>query len=835
MSLTPVTNFTLRATMLSDWHVGAGAGRGEIDRIVQRDTDDLPYIPAKTLTGILRDGCEQVALALDNGDERGIWHHWVNLLFGDQPALLDPQNQQRDRAQIEQIPRPAGLKIRSARLDAALRGALRARPALKSSISFIKPGVAIDPRTGSAIPNYFRIEEIVRMDAVLTAEHCALDFSEMQLSEGQLEEQQKVAYALIVAGAKMVERLGGKRRRGNGRCKLDLVSELDSEQAGKQGDDSTAWLKWLRDHHAQIAAPPPWQPPKFENASLPTPAATQTAAQVSRWWTVSLTLTTTSPVVIPARSLGNVVQTLDFIPGRYLLRHLHRTLGRYINISQAIASSELIMTNATLAVEGAAGRPTPLCIFNKKSSGGLSKGQGIYNRFEELEPNGVQIKSERGGYVGTTNGDTLPAYKAISLALFTHNTIQDEVQRPTRDVGGIYSYQAIPAGTALRAELRFPNRLKEQLDKSSRDWWQAFDGQVFIGQSKKDQYGAVQISAQPPQAQPTKAVTQRLYVWCLSDVLLRGDSLAPTLSPEDFRAALADQLGVNLQERSEAKRLSVVMQSNRTESWQVRWGLPRPSMLGFQAGSCAVYDIQGELPASEKLAELEARGIGDRRSEGYGQICFNDPLLMTALAGKTRQATTDSQPEIEFSPIAKGHLSFRYARLIERSAWREVIQQKAFAIAADAEKREHILGIKIDLNEKKESVSHPSLSQIGSLRSLVGRLSEQNAQNPVTQWLTALEDVENRRDKWPEGSLETIRQLVTDFSVVWTHLEADQLAMNSLTITTDGDRELHIELRTELWAEAVRTLVDAVIRAHKRIFEATQNQADKQTQAGEAN
>ena len=61
MSLNPATNFTLKISMESDWHVGAGAGRGEIDRVVQRDTDDLPYIPAKTLTGILRDGCEQVA------------------------------------------------------------------------------------------------------------------------------------------------------------------------------------------------------------------------------------------------------------------------------------------------------------------------------------------------------------------------------------------------------------------------------------------------------------------------------------------------------------------------------------------------------------------------------------------------------------------------------------------------------------------------------------------------------------------------------------------------------------------------------------------------------
>ncbi|TVQ16293.1 MAG: hypothetical protein EA367_20525 [Leptolyngbya sp. DLM2.Bin15] len=779
--------------MSSDWHVGAGAGRGEIDRVVQRDTDDLPYIPAKTLTGILRDGCEQVALALDNGDERGRWLQWVNLLFGDQPALLDPQNQEQDQQQIEQIPRPAALKIRSARLDAVLREALRAKPALKPAIAFMKPGVAIDSKTGSAKPDCFRIEEVVRMDAVLTAEHCTLDFSEVELTE----DQQKAAYALVVAGAKMVERLGGKRRRGNGLCKI----EVDDKQ--------TAWLKWLRDHQDKVGAPHDWNPPELQDTTPHQPA------QDSTWWAIPLTLTTASPVVIPARTVGNVVQSLDYIPGRYLLRYLHKTLGRHINVSQAIASGELVMTNATVAIGDTAARPTPLCIFSEKSSGGLSKGQGIYNRFEEAESDDVQIKSERSGYVGSTDGSELPAYKTVSLELFTHNTIQDRVQRPTSDVGGIYSYEALPAGSTLRAELRLPGALKEQLETASNNWWQALNGQVSIGQSKKDQYGVVQIRTQPPVSQPHKAVAKRLYVWCLSDVLLRGDSLAPTLSPESFRQALANELGVELQERSEAERLSVMMRSHRTEAWQVRWGLPRPSMLGFQAGSCAVYEISGELPTSAKLAELEARGIGDRRAEGYGQICFNDPLLMTTLVGKTRQKPTSLKPETKFNPIAKGHTSFRYARSIERAAWREMIQQKALAIAADASTRARILGIRIIQDENNQPKSQPPMSQLGSLRSTAGRLLGQNAQNPVVQWLTALKSIDNRKAKWPEGSLEAIQQLVTDVDLVWTHLEFDQAIVDSLTITANGEQEI----RAALWAEAVRTLVDAIIRAHKRTLE----------------
>ena len=79
--------FSVTLRMQSDWHVGSGTGRpGDIDALVRRDKNDLPYVPAKTLTGIWRDACETVARGLDNGEGNGVWQQWVTYLFGDQPA-----------------------------------------------------------------------------------------------------------------------------------------------------------------------------------------------------------------------------------------------------------------------------------------------------------------------------------------------------------------------------------------------------------------------------------------------------------------------------------------------------------------------------------------------------------------------------------------------------------------------------------------------------------------------------------------------------------------------------------------------------------------------------
>jgi CRISPR-associated protein Csx10 len=468
MSLTPQTEFDITITMTSDWHIGSGAGHGEIDSTVQRDSDGLPYIPAKTLTGILRDGCEQITQALD-GNSSGKWHQWINFLFGDQPALA--------AGALERSPQPAIVSIRSAYFAPELRNALGGKKQLANAIAFIKPGVAIEPATGSAKPECLRLEEVVRMGAVLTAKNCTLDFSEVP-DIG--DDGKKAAYALLVAGAKMVGRLGGKRRRGNGSCTITLPEK------------SNEWLQWFKEHYNEIAEPPQWK------QSVLLKSTHQNQASDSTWYSIPLTVTTTSPIVLPARTVGNVVECLDYIPGRYLLRYLHRMLGDKFDVSQAIACGDLVITNATISINDKAGRPIPFCLFAEKLDGGLNKGKGVYNRFQEPEPSSIQLKGERSGYVGEFNGAELPDHKTVSLELYTHNTIRDEVQRPTSDIGGVYSYQAIPAKTKLVAELRLPKSIKDHLDLISEDWWQEVSGDLRIGQSKKDQYGAVTITANQP-------------------------------------------------------------------------------------------------------------------------------------------------------------------------------------------------------------------------------------------------------------------------------------------------------------------------------------------------
>lgn len=846
-SLIPQTSFKALLTMLSDWHIGSGAGRfGDIDRLIQKDTDNLPYVPAKTLTGMWRDACELVALGLDEGDQRGVWMQWVDFLFGDMPAL----NQEAQTALLS--PRSAALSIRSARLSLPLRQALnnhdsKSQKILKEALTFVKPGISIDPVTGCAKENFLRFEELVRGGTVLEAD-CELNLAELT------EKQKLTAYSLLVAGTKLLERLGGKRRRGMGKC----LFEIEQENKGNFQN----WIEWIEQN---LTPPLPPSPPEKDREDQRN-REEKSSRGGDGWVKVSLEIVTKLPVIIRARTVGNVVETLDYIPGTYLLPIICKKLGSLgVNLATAIASKEIIVTNATIEVDRQPGRAVPLSLFYEKLGGGFEKGKGIYNLLKQKAPQNKQLKGYRQGYLGATSQSDSPSYAQVETIIQTHNTIEDRFQRPTIEVGGVYSYQAITSGTILQAELRLKKSLFDVLENKKQDWWHFLEGSERIGQSKKDDYGLVdfKVIGQPKEIkQRFEGNTSQLTVWLLSDVLLRNHRLYPTIELPDFIEALTtalnreqdDEQKVNLteekqilEETAENERQPLAfIRSRRTESWQMSWGLPRPSLVGLMAGSCMVIKVKGNLDP-QRLAQLEIEGIGKRCVEGYGQICFNDPLLTSETIAQSKERSPQNQSSnneprsqtLNTLTIKKSQeIIYKYAQLLEKETWKEAIARSALALAATRKSRQEILGIKIEGKE-----SYPSMSQLGALRSVISRLQEPQDSISLTSWIESIESVPNRLEKWQktDDSLNKIRNLVTNLNLIWTTLNTKiTIPLESLTLTEGAERSLTAEewelvkqtyqedwdrqripqvLQLRLWAEAIRTLVDACICAHKRDWE----------------
>lgn len=841
--------------MLSDWHIGTGAGiPGGVDALLVRDADGFPCIPAKTQVGIWRDSLETLTYGLDDGDKLNkVWQNWVDVIFGSQPNIDKNPNE---------TPRPAILSIQPARLDENLRNAIENsgdidRTKYKQALTFVKANTQIESESGTAEKDSLRFTEMGRIGSVLEAEF-ALDFEHFN------EDEKNLIKALLTASAGMVERIGGNRRRGAGKCAIQILNENGNvfglASAVKTIENSKDNAKAIfgkilnrenQENNSQIST---------NSDAKQTEDKTNETDSRETWKRIEFSLTLQTPVAIVTETLGNVSVTLDFIPGTYLLPHITKNLN---GISKYIATGDFQVLPATIEIQGNRGLAVPKVIHYHKVEGGFDKSMTVYNRLSEDISGGEQKKNFREGYLSTlderkdeTNNNILPFYETTKKVLLMHNTIEDKVQRPTENVGGVFSRQAIQAGQTLKGEIRFKEAIGKSLDFST------LGGFVRLGTSKKDDYGLAELKFETSKdSTSSSTATNNLIVYLASDVLLRNDNLRQTNLVSDLKKILEKELGTGTLKilndfikpledelliipkteevkrteikaeiekiKKEKKNLISMIQVRRIESWHEGWGFPRPTLTAMAAGSVVVFEIVKTIDPT-KLQNLELSGIGERRGEGYGQIKFN-PKILTERINDWKVATKNDEDatvkeerrEVEKlkrieaikklkAGIGNAEKLKKFIENIELAVWRDELERAVLKTADKIEKRRKIFGFDSDTKT-------PPMSQIGGLRSTIGRLKlDGSNKNVVINWLKHLQATSNRKDKWKNkfGKIEEIftegkenkENVVWDlFKGFWTQPEM---------IISDEK-----ELKKELWAEAVKSLFDAAARAHKRATE----------------
>lgn len=713
------------------------------------------------------------------------------MIFGSQPVVDKIPNVK---------PRPSILSLQPARIPEGLRNKIQSLPSAdriryKQALTLIKPEIKIDKKSGTAEDEALRFVEMGRIGTILEAE-CTLDLNTFS------DLDKKTISALLIASAKLVERIGGKRRRGAGKC--------DFEIAGKDGkrvlEEAVNYLKQLNNPSRSIIG----------EASEATIAFSSPEADNS-WHKMDYTLDLQTPVAIVTATLGNVSETLDFIPGTYLLPHLTKDRKLF----KHIANGDIQVSSATIEVGGVRGLPVPKALSAYKVGGGFHIERTVFNKFkDETTDNTPQLKPYRDGYVSTVDVEKqLPVYAKTNRILQMHNTVKDDVQRPSSEIVGVYSRQAIAAGTTLRGEIRFKTKLLDEvkaLGNTSSD--------VRLGTSKKDDYGLAKLTIGAVQeAHSAATIKEELIVYLESDVLLRNGNIHLMNSIEDLKSELEKTLGTGKLSipDSEDVHNAAIIHTRRIESWHDGWGFPRPTLTAMQAGSCVKFNVSATID-EKKLQALEKAGIGERRGEGYGRIRFNPKLLMAPINNwEAARKNTNGNKSNGASPKGIEPEMQEFAKQLELTAWREELQRAVLLVADDKNKRKEIFGLEI---HNKESV--PPLSQIGGLRSAIMRLKDNSndSKNLVINWLEHLEDTPNRIKKWdshgnPDKAKKMtaeIKKLITEESKIWLVLCDSKINGRNVWQSPPTLLQGKKELQQVLWAEAVRSLFDACMRAHKR-------------------
>ncbi|MBI1759059.1 MAG: hypothetical protein HYR62_07525 [Actinobacteria bacterium] len=784
-------DFGVRLVFLSDWLIGTGEGRlAAVDAVVRRDADGLPFVPAKTLIGVWRDACETVAAALDGapnapgapgGGAGGAWAAWVDWLFGSQPARRGDR-----RAAGNLAPVPAALSLAPARAPRGLRAAVRDKPALLEAAVLVRPGVALDANSGTAREKFLRLEERALRGTELRADaHVATDGAGVPAA----------AELLLRGGARLVDAVGGKRNRGAGRVAillLDAPAPLGDECPPQELPADGRLVELLND---PLLLADPGVPP----AVAATAAPLQPGARAGGRHTVRLELQVITPVVVVDRVLGNIVTTRGEITGTVmlpaLLPHLRRDGG--------LGLADLRIGDAVPAVRADDGGLVP-ALPVPASWHRTKKGQGpvVINAATTRLDAGDQPKPVRGrvARLGSDRWRQVEAAEAIS----THAVVDDEARRPTTTGGGVFTYLGLEPGTLLVSDVVIPADATLHLQAGAT---------LRLGRSRKDDFGQVRVigvrELPTPVGEPAPTNHdgdggRLLRVWCVSDVLLHDERLAPDPSPHRLAAVLAAALGMTdgavkaVAVTGEDERRPTVVEATRRDGFARRWGRPRRTQVALRAGSVVTLRLaEGARINPARVIDVERDGVGDRTTEGFGRLLLNPPELRVDKPAVERGTPPGTATATHSDKEAPGWVPPTTPHPLELAAWRRQIRRRAAERTTDAARREEII----------PGLARLPRAQLGGLRSQLERLALPSGNAAVAEWFDAITAVKRRETQWGEALPRARALLLDDPGLVWRLLGLDD-AQDRLVLTP-GREEL---LRDRLRWEARAVLVEELLR-----------------------
>lgn len=188
----------------SYWHCGSGLSSGaDLDLLVIKDQQGMPYVPGKTIKGLLREAMEDINQI----------NHFVN-----EDLLLKALGEPSKRNDASEDKNEKGeCFFRNAELDPVLRDAIIEKKLSKHFYHSLA-STEIDD-SGVAKENSLRRMEVT-IPCVLT---------------GEILNVPKGVEMLMINGLSFIKRLGQNRNRGLGRCVFRVTNESEAIEIKEGG------------------------------------------------------------------------------------------------------------------------------------------------------------------------------------------------------------------------------------------------------------------------------------------------------------------------------------------------------------------------------------------------------------------------------------------------------------------------------------------------------------------------------------------------------------------------------------------------------------------------
>jgi CRISPR/Cas system CSM-associated protein Csm3 (group 7 of RAMP superfamily) len=572
----------IKFELLSWWHTGSGMGRGgDADSIVIRDPDGLPYLPGKTIKGLLRDA---VQLAADfNHFEAG---GQMETLFGPSPRS---ENEEASSPETSgNHPPPGELHFESAYISKELAQWICAsgehrRAALYETIA----STALE--SGVAKEKTLRVTE-VSPPMILKAIITGPDRDDW--------------VKLLKHCAPLIHAIGAHRHRGLGRCQVS-IEDSGAKAADTQKEEKTETIT------SALLAP-------SDNSVL-------------------LEITLLNDVIFSetGATLGGH-DSLDYIPGSALLGAVVARVGFNANL---FLSGRIRFRDGLPIWQNKICWPVPLHCHYEKLNGVTGKPiNGLTDTTKEAHNRataGNQAQQLRNGYLAIEDNNPKAAHIQIA-GEYRLKTARDRAAFGRPREQHLFAYDTIPAGSRFLASIQWDSKDAEAATHVE-GWMQTLNGtEIRLGRCKGAEFGRARIRIvkipKPEMQQLNDGLTSNekgspphpLHFYLVSDLALTKNgapSLIPT--PKDF--------GLNDKEWDFVLPLSFV-RTRRYSPWVAfhhtriteRQVICRGSVITFarndgkRANNTELTDVKNHL----------TEGIGEYRHEGLGWVLLNPEFLL---------------------------------------------------------------------------------------------------------------------------------------------------------------------------------------------------------------
>lgn len=253
------------------------------------------------------------------------------------------------------------------------------------------------------------------------------------------------------------------------------------------------------------------------------------------------------------------------------------------------------------------------------------------------------------------------------------HTQRDRVKgRATEESGAVFQYDALEEGQTFAGWVLIDEDADVELASSLLR-------RIYrLGGSSNSGYGRVAVEAGEPQdVEGWREISRRItpidngetfVVTLLSDTLIRDANTGQYTW--NLQPALQQLLGVEIERVQTAageEEQRGVWRLEEAGGFNRAWGLPLSQAQVIASGSTFVFRARAAIPL-EAIFSAEWRGIGERRSEGFGRLAFN----WQSEARLTRVTPPESSPIAQPTPKLNGVAYDMAQRMAMRMLRREL-------------------------------------------------------------------------------------------------------------------------------------------------------------------